>query len=196
LLFAALALLNWLRWFMRSLQLATADYESPVIADFVYGIVLAAGSSGLVSQHQVNTVNVVSLQIVASAASLLAFGRGTGVMLHRSWMASLTEFRDSFSRHGRWALAGVLSTEATSNAHAYALTLAVGPAAFAPLAAVALYFRPVGVVLLALTQFERPRMASYLQLHAHAKLRAAVRMFRSTSLLVSEIHSWCSAPPF
>jgi O-antigen/teichoic acid export membrane protein len=122
--------------------------------------------------------------MVAALAGLSPFGSALQSMVLRSWRARWDEFIGAFSTHGRWALVGVLSTEATSNAHAYILAVFYGAAAFAPIAAVALLFRPVGVVLLALTQFERPRMARHMKSHAPRKLAAAVHFFHATSLLL------------
>lgn len=59
----------------------------------------------------------------------------------------------------RWTLLGVVTTDATANAHAYLVTAIAGPAAFALMAAAMLPFRPVGVMSSALVQYERPRLA-------------------------------------
>ncbi len=56
-------------------------------------------------------------------------------------------------------MVGVTATEAVTNAHAYIITFALGPAAYAVVAAINLLYRPLGVVTMALTQFERPHLA-------------------------------------
>src|SRR5690606_21908036 len=61
----------------------------------------------------------------------------------------------------KWALVGVASTEATANSHAWLVTFTAGPASFAPIAAAALLFRPVGLCAMALTQLERPLLAKH-----------------------------------
>ena len=49
----------------------------------------------------------------------------------------------------------MLTTEATANAHVYIVTLIYGPLGFAPIAATALFIRPVGVAMNTLTDYER-----------------------------------------
>lgn len=60
-------------------------------------------------------------------------------------------------------MVGVVSTEATANAHSYVVTALLGPAAFAPIAAATLLFRPIPLVILSLTQLERPRISQLLR---------------------------------
>ena len=59
----------------------------------------------------------------------------------------------------RWAVFGVVLTEFTANAHAYLVTFISGPKAFAVLALGSLLMRPASLVLSALPDIERPRMA-------------------------------------
>ena len=70
---------------------------------------------------------------------------------------------------------GVVTTDATANAHAYIVTALAGPTAFAPLAATALLIRPIGVLMSALGDYERARLARAFgtDMNAH-KLRNAV----------------------
>jgi O-antigen/teichoic acid export membrane protein len=78
----------------------------------------------------------------------------------------------------RWSALGVALTELTVNAHAYLVTFLCGPAAFAPIAAGALFIRPVQLVLAAIPDRERPIMARQLGSGDHAGARHSVNQFR------------------
>jgi putative peptidoglycan lipid II flippase len=68
-------------------------------------------------------------------------------------------YRQVWRRDARWSLTGVITTEATVNCHSYIVTALLGSAAFAPIAATALFIRPITVVINALAEFERARAA-------------------------------------
>jgi len=53
----------------------------------------------------------------------------------------------------------VMMTEATANAHAYAVIVLIGPAGLAPIAAAQLMIRPITLIMNALSNFERPPLA-------------------------------------
>ncbi|HEY6578354.1 MAG TPA: hypothetical protein VIY09_03455, partial [Rhizomicrobium sp.] len=78
----------------------------------------------------------------------------------------------------RWSALGTVLTEMTVNAHAYLVTFLCGPAAFAPLAAGALFIRPVQLVLAAVPDRERPVMARQLGRGDRAGARRSVNQFR------------------
>lgn len=80
-------------------------------------------------------------------------------------------------RRSRWALLGVITTEATANAHVYIITLLQGPAAFAPIAASALLMRPVNVAQNALSDFERPQMAGLIVSGRQRDIRRSLTAF-------------------
>lgn len=71
----------------------------------------------------------------------------------------LAGYHSVWRRDSRWSMLGVVSIELTVNSHAYAITIFAGPAAFAPIAAAALFIRPVTVLINALNEFERARFA-------------------------------------
>ncbi|WP_348943806.1 hypothetical protein ABHF33_09875 [Chitinibacter sp. FCG-7] len=68
-------------------------------------------------------------------------------------------FKRGFKSQGKHSLQGVIATEVVSSGHSYALAVFFGPAAFAPIAFLQLFFRPVGVVLTAISQIKRPVVA-------------------------------------
>jgi hypothetical protein len=149
------SLLHWLRWYAKSVCAARQEFATASFSDAIYTVIAIAAmaASALVT---VSLASVTIALIAAAAGSFLAT-RGSG--FSHAFKSGIHGYFPYFKRHGRPALVGVLSTEATTNAHGYLVTAMFGPAAFAPIAAAQLLFRPVGVALTALTQFERPRLA-------------------------------------
>jgi hypothetical protein len=96
------------------------------------------------------------------------------VSLHR-----LRSYRGVWRQHSRWSFLGVISNEATANAHSYLVTSFYGPSAFAPLAASSLITRPFQVTSNALEEFERAQMAGELGTLRFDTVRRGVRFFRS-----------------
>jgi O-antigen/teichoic acid export membrane protein len=72
---------------------------------------------------------------------------------------SLPAYVEVWRTQARWTLLGVVTTESTGNIHSYLVTLLVGPSAFAPISAGALFVRPVLLALNSLTQLEAPVLA-------------------------------------
>lgn len=80
--------------------------------------------------------------------------------------------------HARWSALGVLTTELTANCHVYIVSLASGPASFAPLAASAIFIRPLTVLSNALTEFERAQIADAVRIGDRMRVRNAMYLFR------------------
>lgn len=159
-LFAGYAALALLRWFARAHAYATGAASRTVTSDLLYSTALLIGI-GLVSILKVDAPDLpYGALLVSAAVSLLPFGRqyflAQFVRLHPR---ELPCYAHVWREHARWSLVGVVTTEATVNAHAYIVTLVSGPLAFAPIAASALIIRPISVVMNALSEFERPQMA-------------------------------------
>lgn len=158
-LYGVSGLAHWLRWFLRSQANAEHRHSAVMRSDGVYSIVSTLGIGTLwILSASIETV--VSLLMIAAALGCAVIGKSS---LSAGLGGGVEPFAQEFKRNGRHALVGVLSTELTANAHSYLVTLLLGPAAFAPLAAAQLLFRPIGVVIMSITQFERPRFSAMLQ---------------------------------
>ena len=116
-----------------------------------------------------------------SASAVL--GRDFAVQLWRARRARLSAYRTIWMGQSRWSLLAVSANELAANAHIYLLTLFVGTATVAPVAAGALLLRPVNVVQNALVEFERARMARSLSRGARTEVDRSVRAFRTAVLL-------------
>jgi O-antigen/teichoic acid export membrane protein len=181
--FSVSAMLMWTRWISRSYANAIHQHKKVAVSDACYTVITLLGAAILFVLNEVSIKHVVSLQSLGAGLGLLALGlRSLIVQLRGIWNGPSSPFRQGFKEQGRHALLGVITTEATANVHSYMVTLMLGPAAFAPLAASVLLFRPVPLVILSLTQLERPRIA---QLLRDTQLKAAwraIRFFRGTVL--------------
>lgn len=151
--------LAMIRWFGRSHLYALHKPSLVAVSDLTYALVLLTGA-GLALVWGLTLGAAMAILCAAALAGLLAIGRSFLTMQFVDvWRASLRCYGAIWRDQARWTLVGVVSSEATSNAHAYAVTFVAGPAAYAPIAAAALLIKPVMLVLTSLTQLERPVMA-------------------------------------
>lgn len=172
-LYGVSGLVHWVRWFLRSQANAEHRHRAVMHSDGVYSAFSILGVASLWFLSP-SIQGVVSLQLVAAALGCAVIGKSS---VSGGWGGGIRPFAHEFKRNGRHALVGVLSTELTANAHSYLVTLLMGPAAFAPLAAAQLLFRPIGVVIMSITQFERPRLSAMLQAGRVAEALRGGRVF-------------------
>lgn len=162
-IYAFSALITTLRWFGRSYCNNSHQHSNVVISDASYSLISLFGASIL---FFTGNVSLVSFGILTTLAAFLATPLlGAAYLIPQftsSFSAGLSGFFDGWHKQGKHALLGVLTTEGTLNSHSYMVTFLFGPAAFAPIAAAGLLFRPVMVVLTSLTQIERPRLRQLL----------------------------------
>lgn len=179
LMFGAYAGAMTLRWFARTLSYAQGPAARVLASDLLYAFVLLVGLFALKAIHDLTALHAAGLLLAAAAAGLGAFGRNFLVAQFRlSGLGALAGYRSIWLDLARWSALGVLLTEFTVNAHAYLVTFLCGPAAFAPLAAGALFIRPVQLVLAAIPDRERPIMARQLGRGDRAGVRRTVNHFR------------------
>ncbi|MGY4397545.1 MFS family permease [Sphingomonas sp. UYAg733] len=182
--FGIAGVLQLLRWFGRSNAYAHHKPMGAARSDVIYAVTVLAGlAAGLMLGVTLPGVGLVVA--IAALAGLLPFGtafvrRHTPGGLGRAFAAYRPVWRDQSA----WTLIGVITTEATSNAHSYIVTLMAGPRAFAPIAVGMLFFRPVNVCITALTQLERPRMTrAVARGDQHAAIQAE-RMFMAALVTI------------
>ncbi|SCW35890.1 Membrane protein involved in the export of O-antigen and teichoic acid [Sphingobium faniae] len=158
LLFGIAGTLSLVRWFGRSNAYAHHAPMRAAKSDFAYAATILTGLL-VASRTGADLAGIGAIIALAGLVGMLCFG--TAYLRRHVAMKplrALRHYRAVWKEQSAWTLVGVLSTEATSNAHSYAVTLLAGPAAFAPIAVGMLFFRPVNVCITALTQLERPRM--------------------------------------
>ncbi|SFJ40322.1 hypothetical protein [Caulobacter sp. UNC279MFTsu5.1] len=179
LLFAAYAMAMLLRWFARAYAYATGRPWRTMTSDIIYTIVLLAGVGLVAVTHASSAAPAYASLLTGAALSLAPFGpRYLKQQFGEVSLKASAAYARVWREHSGWSLTGVLTTEATANAHAYIVTLISGATAFAPLAASALLMRPISVVTNALTEFERPQMARQLAQDHGREALATMRFFR------------------
>ncbi len=164
-----------LRWGFRCAEFARHRVKTTGLSDVIYACVVVTGCVVMYFGNLADTLLAASIT-VATAASLSAIylwlslekvgGRGR-----------LSHYAEVWKGQSRWALLGVVTTEMTSNGHAYLVTFMAGPQAFAPIAVAALFWRPLTVVLPSLMLIERPIMARQLAKEDVDGARATARSF-------------------
>jgi O-antigen/teichoic acid export membrane protein len=178
-LFAGYAGTMTLRWFARTLFYARGPASRVPLSDFLYSFVLIAGLLALRVLHALTAMSAAALLFAAALLALWSFGRSyLAEQMHPAGLGAIRGYRRIWLDLARWSALGVVLTELTINAHAYLVTFLCGPAAFAPLAAGALFIRPVQLVLSAVPDRERPVMARQLGRGDRAGAWHSVNQFR------------------
>ncbi|MGH6877702.1 MAG: hypothetical protein ACREHV_10045, partial [Rhizomicrobium sp.] len=168
-----------LRWFARTLCYAKGSAVRVLVSDVLYGLVLLAGVFILRESHALTGMHAAELLFGAASMGLASFGPTyLGEQFKPSDLRAIAGYKPIWLELARWSALGVLLTELTVNAHAYLVTFLCGPAAFAPLAAGALFIRPVQLVLSAVPDRERPVMARQLGCGDGVGARHSVNQFR------------------
>lgn len=182
--FGAAGVFSLLRWFGRANAYAHHTAGGAAISDVVYAVLVVAGVGATLAVG----ARIELFGAVLAAAGLFAlipFGAGF-LSRHRptGLGRAFASYRPVWKRQSAWTLIGVITTEATSNAHSYIVTLFAGPAAFAPIAVGMLFFRPVNVCITALTQLERPRMARAVGQGNDRAARGSARAFMAALVVI------------
>ena len=177
-LFALYGSLAMFRWFGRAYAYSNFKQFGAAGSDIIYAASLLLCMGVL---HVVGHLDLLYLSgalLLSTALGLLVIGREfLKQQFLTSPVASLASYKEVWREQSRWALLGVATTEATSNAHSYLVTAVAGPAAFAPLAAAAIFMKPVALAITSLTQLERPAMSKALADGESARANAVRKDF-------------------
>lgn len=183
--FAVYATMAMLRWFGRAHCYAVFRQLNAAASDLSYALLLLLFVGGLWLLGRVDLLGVSIALLAATLGSLLAIRSGfLGQQLGHAALASLVPYAKTWKAQSRWSLLGVVTTEATTNAHAYLVSAFAGPAAFAPLAAAALFTRPVALAITSLTQMERPALSKAIAATDIDKARSISRTFLIVLLVI------------
>lgn len=154
----ATALQLW-RWFGRSLLQNTADSRALIRVDASFSFVALCGTALLWGLQQISLQQLAQLNVLAAGASLACCGASFWRLHAKCWQQqNWPEWRQGYTQQGKPALVGVCSGEAAANAHSYLITFVAGPAAFAPIAAAAMLFRPCALLLTNFSQLARGQL--------------------------------------
>lgn len=177
--FALFVSLSLLRLFARTHAYAIGRPARVMLSDVSYSAIVLAGLPILLLVDIPPAPSAALLLSAAALMSLLLFGP-TYLRLQFAPLPPrlLARYTAIWKEHSGWSLLGVLTTEATMNAHAYVVTLFAGPSAFAVLAASSLLTRPVTVVMSALGEYERAHMAEQIGQGDAPALGRSINHFR------------------
>jgi O-antigen/teichoic acid export membrane protein len=165
-----------LRSFARAHAYAAHAPMRVAVVDIAYATLLLAGLAVTWLTHNLTLITALIAFAAAATAAVIASGASyLKLQFVDAFAGNLRAYASIWRNQSRWTLLGVSSTEGTFNAHAYMVTLIAGPAAFAPIAAAALFMRPVSMCANSLLQLERPAMARAI---AEGKLDVALRSVR------------------
>jgi hypothetical protein len=184
--FALYGALGLLRWFARTYAYVHGRQLRTAASDLVYstGTLLTFALGALVFRWDAQTACYAGL-LGGITLALIPFGFSYARRQAAAYNCKdLWRYGAIWRKHTRWALLGVLTTEATANAHAYIITLLQGPHAFAPIAASALLLRPVNVAQTALAEFEKPQMARLIAMRNWSGLLASKRIFLGALVVI------------
>lgn len=188
-----------LRAFGRSYAYVSDEPVRALLCDLIYGAVVVLGLVLLFALDALTMDRAAAILAAGALLGFLAFRRDYLVLQFRpGHEGSLFAYAVSWRELARWAALGVALTEFTANAHAYIVTFVAGPKAFALLALGSLVMRPASLVLSALPDIERPRMARKIGIGDIKGAFRGVKEFRTaaaaiwllTLMLVSAILIW------
>jgi O-antigen/teichoic acid export membrane protein len=158
--YALFAVVAMIRWFGRAYNYAHLQPTRAGFSDIAYAVALTAGIFLLAATGQISTLTASAAFLFAGLFSSPFLGAPfLGKLLSRPEFKRLRVYREIWMKQARWTLLGVVTTESTANIHSYLVTFFVGPSAFAPISAGALFVRPVLLALTSLTQLEAPVLA-------------------------------------
>ncbi len=160
LILAPYTALSSLRSFGRAVVFAEGKPGLAMVSDLGYSVSLTIGLLLLLKFGHFSIDTAAQLLTLSAIVGTVALG--ASYLKRQFWQlgsGSLSAYLPVWRDFTRWSLLGVVMSELTANAHAYLVTFFAGPKAFAVLAIGALVMRPVSLVLGALPDFERPRMA-------------------------------------
>ncbi|MET3973074.1 O-antigen/teichoic acid export membrane protein [Bradyrhizobium japonicum] len=177
-LYGAVALI---RWFGRSFAYVRCQQLRAVASDLAYSVSLLAMLAVTIRLlGWPPQIACYFSMLVGAIIGVLPIGKSYfSLHVGEGWGVAFARYRLIWKDQARWALLGVLTTEATANAHVYIVTLLQGPSAFAPIAASSLLMRPINVAQNALTDFERPQMARLISGGQFSAVRQSLMLFRA-----------------
>jgi O-antigen/teichoic acid export membrane protein len=174
-----------LRAFGRAYAYAIRKPLRALASDIAYALSLVAGLLALLAANRLTIEHAAIVLPGAAALGLCAFGPAyLARQFQPGGAGSLRAYGAIWQEWARWAAFGVVLTELTANAHAYLVTFISGPKAFAVLALGSLLMRPASLVLTALPDIERPRMAAKIGHDDAAGALRTVKEFRTASAAI------------
>lgn len=176
-LFGCYTCVALLRWFGRAYAYARGLPLRATASDLLYCGSLVVGIALLLLADTHLLTPVYGILLLSAMAGVFPFAQQLRRQLF-SKPSAIRHYGEIWQQKGRWTLIGMITTEATSNAHAYLVTLILGPTAFAPVAASAITARPTAVAINALGDFEQPIMTRHVAQHRFDEVARSISNLR------------------
>lgn len=171
-----------LRWFARCWTYGERRVARVLASDLAYSGLLVLSLVVLGVSHRISVWSAALALLGSAVAGMIAFdGKHLRTYPQALLAGRLRPYFAFWRNLSRWALLGVVMSEATANAHAYLVTFISGPHAFAVLAIGTLLMRPVSLILAALPDVERPLMSRALRTGERQQAFQIVKEFRTAA---------------
>jgi len=177
-----MALAGWLqllRWYGRC-EWQNRRVSVLLRSDLLFSFCVVSGTGAIWYFDILSLSGVTVVLLLASCIALQPFFSGFICLLRTTTDWRIT--RSGLRQQGKPALLGVVTVEATANFHSYVVVMLSGGAAFAPIAAAMLFFRPLSVILGSLQQSERPLLVRALARQDFAQVGHLLRLMRRTAI--------------
>ena len=147
------------RWYLRAVA-QNFKQGLLVVSDLILALVQLLGLVGLFAADSLNLFNITMLLLLSAIFSCLPY---VAIFIANfTGQANWRGFQTGYQQQGRPALSGMISVELATNFHSYAIVLLAGATAFAPIAAAAMFLRPMTIVQNSLVQYFRPHLVRQL----------------------------------
>ncbi len=147
------------RWYLRAVA-QNFKQGLLVVSDLILALVQLLGLVGLFVAESLNLFNITMLLLLSAIFSCLPY---VAIFIANfTGQANWRGFQTGYQQQGRSALSGMISVELATNFHSYAIVLLAGATAFAPIAAAAMFLRPMTIVQNSLVQYFRPHLVRQL----------------------------------
>ena len=147
------------RWYLRAVA-QNFKQGLLVVSDLILALVQLLGLVGLFAADSLNLFNITMLLLLSAIFSCLPY---IAIFIANfTGQANWRGFQTGYQQQGRPALSGMISVELATNFHSYAIVLLAGATAFAPIAAAAMFLRPMTIVQNSLVQYFRPHLVRQL----------------------------------
>lgn len=184
-MYSVASFLTTLRWFGRAYCNNNELHHKVVISDSAYTILCILAVILFFMSNNIDLLTLISIMSFSMFIAITLLGTAYfNIQVKGIVYGSTKETYASFTLRGKHSLIGVLTTELTTNIHVYFITLFYGAAAFAPIGAAMLLFRPLNVVLTSLTQVERPRIRKMILNSEKTLVRKVIKKLISLTFLV------------
>lgn len=172
-------LFSTFRWAGRHFNLAHGNLLLCLYSDIIFAFGSMVAFVCIIFRFEFTYENALWVIALISMFSCAVLGRQfiTWIKVHIR-LVNFPSMTESFRKYGKWALVGVVATEATANSQAYIVSGLMGAESFAIIGATVLVFRPTLVILNAWTQVAKRRLSRLAKDENTPEMFSFIKQFR------------------